>query len=94
MSALRTGCVEGITANPERSRELLDRSPAVATALSPRIDYAATAEIAKEAVQTGKSIRQIARDRSVLSDEQLDQLLAPERMTGNTKGPKDAKGTT
>jgi aspartate ammonia-lyase len=86
MSALRTKCVEGITANAERSRELLDRSTAVATALSPRIGYAATAEIAKEAVQTGKSIRQIARDRGVLTDEQLDQLLAPERMTGNTKG--------
>jgi len=81
MSALRTRCVEGISANVERSRELLDRSTAVATALSPHIGYAATAEIAKEAVRTGKSIRQIAKERGVLTDEQLDALLAPERMT-------------
>ena len=81
MSALRTKCVEGIAANPERSRELLDRSTAVATALSPHIGYAATADIAKEAIRTGKSIRQIAKERGVLSDEQLDTLLAPERMT-------------
>src|SRR5437588_5482561 len=76
MSALRTRCVEGISANVERSRELLDRSTAVATALSPHIGYAATAEIAKEAVRTGKSIRQIAKARGVLTDEQLDGLLA------------------
>ena len=81
MSALRTRCVEGISANVERSRELLDRSTAVATALSPHIGYAATAEIAKAAVRTGKSIRQIAKERGVLTDEQLDALLAPERMT-------------
>ena len=60
MTALRTKCVEGITADAERARELLDRSTAVATALSPRIGYAATAEIAKESVRTGKSIREIA----------------------------------
>jgi aspartate ammonia-lyase len=81
MSALRTKCVDGITANPERARELLDRSTALATALSPHIGYAATADIAKEAVRTGKSIRQIAKERGVLSDAQLDRLLAPERMT-------------
>jgi aspartate ammonia-lyase len=81
MIVLRTKCVDGIAANAERARELLDRSTALATALSPHIGYAATADIAKEAVRTGKSIRQIAKERGVLSDEQLDRLLAPERMT-------------
>jgi aspartate ammonia-lyase len=85
MSALRANCVDGITANVERSRELLDRSTAVATALSPQIGYAATAEIAKEAIRTGKSIRQVAKERGVLSDERLDTLLAPERMTSPDK---------
>jgi aspartate ammonia-lyase len=60
---------------------LLDRSTAVATALSPHIGYAATAEIAKESVRTGKPIRDIAKARGVLSDAQLDALLTPERMT-------------
>ena len=66
---------------PARARELLDRSTAVATALSPHIGYAATAEIAKESVRTGKSIHQIARERGVLTDAQLDDILSPERMT-------------
>jgi aspartate ammonia-lyase len=81
MIAFRTKCVDGITADPERARELLDRSTAVATALSPRIGYERTAEIAKESVRTGKSIRQIAREKGILSDAELDALLSPERMT-------------
>jgi aspartate ammonia-lyase len=81
MAVLRTKCVDGITVDAGRTRELLDRSTAVATALSPRIGYAATAEIAKESVRTGRSIRQIARERGILTDAELDQLLTPERMT-------------
>jgi aspartate ammonia-lyase len=91
MRALRTRCVDGIVANAERGRELLDRSTAVATALSPHIGYAATAEIAKEAVRTGKSVRQIAKDRGVLSEEQLNSLLEPERMTSPEKSGKETK---
>ncbi|RPI41504.1 MAG: aspartate ammonia-lyase [Betaproteobacteria bacterium] len=85
MTTLRARTVDGITADARRARELLDRSTAVATALSPHIGYAATAEIAKEAVRTGKSIRQIARERGVLTDAELDRLLAPERMTTPSK---------
>jgi aspartate ammonia-lyase len=81
MTALRVKCVEGIAADAERARELMDRSTAVATALSPHIGYAATADIAKEAVRTGKSIRQIAKERGVLSDAELGHLLDPQRMT-------------
>ena len=85
MTALRTKCVEGIVADAERARELLDRSTAAATALSPHIGYAATADIAKESLRTGKSIRQIARERGVLSDAELERLLAPERMIAPRK---------
>jgi aspartate ammonia-lyase len=85
MTALTTKTVEGIAADASRTRELLDRSTAVATALSPRIGYAATAEIAKESVRTGKSIRQIAKERGILTDGELDVLLAPERMTAPDK---------
>jgi aspartate ammonia-lyase len=81
MIALRTKTIEGIAADAQRARELLDRSTAVATALSPRIGYAATADIAKESVRTGKPIRQIAKERGVLTEAELDALLAPERMT-------------
>ena len=81
MTVLRARCVDGIVADPARCRELLDRSTAAATALSPYIGYAATAEIAKESLRSGKSIRQVALERGVLSQEQLDRILAPEAMT-------------
>jgi aspartate ammonia-lyase len=81
MKALRTRCVIGIEADPARCRELLDRSTAVATALSPRLGYGVTAEIAKESVRTGKSIREIVLERGLLDAGQLDRLLSVEAMT-------------
>ena len=81
MTSLRIRTIEGIAADARRARELLDRSTAIATALSPRIGYAATADIVKESVRTGKPIRQIAKERGVLTEAELDALLAPERMT-------------
>ncbi len=81
MKAFRLRCVEGLTANDQRARELLDRSTATATALSPYIGYAATADLAKEAVRTGKSIRDLALERNVLPREKLDAILSVEAMT-------------
>ena len=81
MKALRTRCVDGIEADAERCRELLDRSTAVATALSPYIGYAKTAEIAKESVSTGKPIREIVLERGLMEARQLDQVLSAEAMT-------------
>jgi aspartate ammonia-lyase len=79
--ALRERTVMGIVADVERSRELLDRSTATATALSPHIGYAATAEIAKASVETGRSIRDLVRERGVLTEEALDSILSAEAMT-------------
>jgi aspartate ammonia-lyase len=73
--------IAGIAADEARCRELLDRSTAVATALSPYIGYAATADIAKTAVRTGRSIADIVRDRKLLPEDQLAQILSPEEMT-------------
>src|SRR5207248_303598 len=89
--ALRTRCVDGITADDERARELLDRSTAMATALSPYIGYAATADVAKEAVRTGRPIRDIVLERKLLDRAQLDEILSVEAMTrggivGGTRG--------
>jgi aspartate ammonia-lyase len=81
MKALRIRCVDGIEANVERCRELLDRSTAMATALSPYIGYAVTAEIAKESVKTGRSIRDIVLDRGLMPAQQLDRILSAEVMT-------------
>jgi aspartate ammonia-lyase len=81
MRVLAERCVQGIRADEARARELLDRSTAVATALSPYIGYAATADIAKESVRTGRPIREIVRERKLLPDRQLDEILSPEAMT-------------
>jgi aspartate ammonia-lyase len=81
MHALRKRCVDGLDADAARCRELLDRSTAVATALSPYIGYAATADIAKESVRTGASIRQIVLERGLMDAEKLDRILSVEQMT-------------
>jgi aspartate ammonia-lyase len=81
MAVLAERCVDGIEADDVRARELLDRSTAVATALSPYIGYAKTAEIAKEAVRTGRSVVDLARERRLIEPRQLRKILAPEAMT-------------
>jgi aspartate ammonia-lyase len=73
--------IDGIVADEARARELLDRSTATATALSPYIGYAATAEIAKESVTTGRSIRDLVLERGLLDDARLDDILSVEAMT-------------
>ncbi len=88
-------CVEGLVVDEDRCRELLDRSSALATALSPYIGYARTAEIAKTAVKTGRSIRDLVREQHLLPDDQLDTVLSAEAMTtpgipGKQPGQKDA----
>ena len=81
MTVLTTRTVNGIEADEERCRELLERSTAVATALSTYIGYAATAEIATEAVKTGRTIADLVRDRSLMPPARLDAILSPEEMT-------------
>jgi aspartate ammonia-lyase len=81
MIALRTRTVNGIEADVQRCRELLERSTAAATALSPYIGYAKTAEIAKAAVASGRSIRELVLERRLMDSAQLDRVLSVEAMT-------------
>jgi aspartate ammonia-lyase len=81
MIVFRTRAVEGLAADPARCRELLDRSTAVATALSPYLGYATTAELAKEAVTSGRSIRELVLDRGLMPADRLDRILSAEAMT-------------
>jgi aspartate ammonia-lyase len=97
LKVFRLRCVSGIAADETRARELLDRSTATATALSPHIGYAATAEIAKESVKSGKSIRALVLERGLLDERRLDQILSVESMTrggivgeGGTEGAGQA----
>jgi aspartate ammonia-lyase len=81
MSVLRQRTVDGIEADRQRTRELLDRSTAVATALNPYIGYNTTAEIAKAAVASGRTIRELVLERGLLSASDLDRILSVEAMT-------------
>jgi aspartate ammonia-lyase len=81
MRVLQDRCIVDMSADEERCHELLDRSTALATALSPYIGYAATADIAKASVKTGRSIRDLVRERKLLPDRQLDDILSAEAMT-------------
>ena len=94
MRAFRTSCVDGLTADRDRCRELLERSTAIATALSPYIGYAATAELAKESVRTGIPIHTLALDRKLLDPDRLQQILDPEAMTRpGIAGERDSAAT-
>ena len=74
-------CVAGIEANEQRARELLDRNPAIATALNPYIGYDAAAKVAKEAAREGKAVRDVVRARGLLDEETLEGALDVRGMT-------------
>jgi fumarate hydratase, class II len=73
--------VEGITANRERAEELVEKSLAMVTSLVPKIGYDAAAEIAKESVKTGRTVRELAREKGVLPEAELNEALDPRGMT-------------
>ncbi len=74
-------CVEGIEANRERCAELVERSLAMVTSLVPKIGYDAAAEIAKESVRTGRTVRELCREKHVLPEAELEEALDPWSMT-------------
>ena len=74
-------CIDGISANEERCGAYVENSLAMCTSLSPVIGYEQAASIAKEAYATGKTIRQVAMERKVLPEDQLNDLLDPVKMT-------------
>ncbi|HMG43785.1 MAG TPA: class II fumarate hydratase [Acidimicrobiales bacterium] len=76
-------CIAGVEADVERCRAYAESSPSLGTSLNPHIGYEAAAEIVKESVRTGRSVREIVRERGLLTDEQLDQALD---VLGMTKG--------
>ncbi|MGI8825003.1 MAG: class II fumarate hydratase [Chloroflexota bacterium] len=73
-------CIRGIEAT-DRGPEMVEKGLMLATALAPEIGYERAAELAKEAAKTGRTIREVARESTDLSDEQLDRILNPEAMT-------------
>ena len=81
----RARCVEGLAAT-ERGPELVERGLMLATALAPVVGYDKAARIAKEAAKSGRTIREVAREATELSDEELDRALDPLSMTEPRRG--------
>ena len=79
------GCVRGIQANPARIRDLLERNPAIATALNTRLGYDKASEVAKEAAREGVSVREVVSRQGLIPEEELDEVLD---VRGMTEGPE------
>ncbi|WP_442787521.1 aspartate ammonia-lyase [Flavobacterium suncheonense] len=85
MDTLRKKCIDGITANEEHCREMVLHSIGIVTALNPYIGYKNSTKIAKEALETGKSVYNLVLEHNILSKEQLDDILNPENMLAPKK---------
>src|SRR5215472_3879147 len=81
MHVFQDKCVAGITANREHAAELVEQSMALVTSLAPIIGYDRAADIAKESVKTGKTVRTLCREKKVLPEDQLTAALDAEEMT-------------
>ncbi len=77
---LRVRCIDGIVANEERCRRYVHDSIGIVTALNPVIGYKNSTKIAKEALETGKSVYDLVLEHDILSKEDLDTILSPENM--------------
>jgi aspartate ammonia-lyase len=74
-------CLKGIEANEDRMKEYVEKSVGIITAVNPHIGYEVAARIAREAILTGQSIRDLCLKYDVLSEEELDLILDPFEMT-------------
>jgi len=81
VNVLTTKCIVGITANRERCRDLVEHSIGIVTAVMPAIGYKRATEVAKEALETGVSVRELILRKGYLSPEELDEALSLEAMT-------------
>ena len=82
MNTLRTECVDGITVNRERCYDMVKNSIGIVTALNPLIGYKASTKVAKEALETDRSVYDIVLEKGLLSREALDKALDPRNMIG------------
>ena len=82
MRTLRARCVEGITVNREALESDIERTVGIVTALNPVIGYERSTELAKEAYESGKGILELIREKGILTEAQIEELLDPQALTG------------
>ncbi|MDH3252758.1 MAG: lyase family protein, partial [Ignavibacteria bacterium] len=81
IAAFRSRCVEGIRANVERCAAYAEGSMSIVTVLNPHIGYAQAAELAKEYLASGRSIRSLVREKQLLTEEQIESVFNVREMT-------------
>ena len=81
IDTLRLRCIAGITANREHAREMVERSIGIVTAVVPALGYERSSEVAKEALATGRPVRELILEKGYLTAAQLDDLLSIDAMT-------------
>ncbi|MDH5656368.1 MAG: aspartate ammonia-lyase [Spirochaetia bacterium] len=80
MRVLRMKCIDGITANEDACRKMVQNSIGIVTALNPVLGYEKTSQIAKEATASGRSVYDLVLEKGLLSEEKLNEILSPENM--------------
>ena len=85
-TVLKSRCVEGITANPDRLKRFVEESIGIVTALVPVLGYKTCTDVAKEAAATGRGVYDIVMSRGLLTRERLDEILNPSAMIGGGTG--------
>lgn len=80
MMTLKYKCIDGITANEKRSRELVENSIGLITALNPVLGYEKSTKLAKEALESGRGVYELVLEKKLLTKEELDDILKPENM--------------
>src|SRR4051794_3792258 len=82
----RANCVDGITSNKDVQQKYINRSIGIVTALNPVLGYEKTTELAKEALESGKGILELIREKKLLTEQQIKELMDPVKLTSPT-GP-------
>lgn len=78
-------CIDGITANAEHCKDMVTNSIGLVTALNPVLGYEKSSEVAKEALETGRSVYELVIEKQYLSKDELDEIMKPENMIRPTK---------
>jgi aspartate ammonia-lyase len=84
-NAMRTRCIDGITINEQALARYMETTVGIVTALNPILGYEKASELAAEAYKSGKGILEIIREKKILSEAQIKELLDPVKLTGLDK---------
>jgi aspartate ammonia-lyase len=85
LPVFRRKCVEGIAVDEKRCAEYLEKNPALATFLSPHIGYLEASKIAKQALEEGRSVKEIALEKGLLKPEEIERIFDPKRLLNEKK---------